>query len=285
MWSCKIYIFIVCLLQHCEPCKQEFVISRVCLWRLSFTHFFLWQSQWLPWAHSTNCDFQAAREKTEKIISAELRKAASNPELQGHLASVTQSAFACMQNTDTNSDKTNGQDFIHEEDSVDMPEPMEEKIDSGLSDSESLADNIGAEVDIPVMPSLGMSSEHAYSSASKLPASESHLFCACYGVLLQNRSMYLWQMVTLPTSFVFKMIMVKLWCDLVSLLCETWTDFCWSFARKPSLAVFAVTVCSNRAWYHFAWPGLGKLLISSMNICLDLLVFECWKLLIFCTGH
>jgi histone demethylase JARID1 len=36
---------------------------------------------------------QAAREKTEKIINAELLKAANNPELQGHLASVTQSAF------------------------------------------------------------------------------------------------------------------------------------------------------------------------------------------------
>ena len=37
---------------------------------------------------------QAAREKTEKIINAELMKAANNPELQGHLASVTQSAFS-----------------------------------------------------------------------------------------------------------------------------------------------------------------------------------------------
>ena len=37
---------------------------------------------------------QAAREKTEKIINAELLKAANNPELQGHLASVTHSAFS-----------------------------------------------------------------------------------------------------------------------------------------------------------------------------------------------
>merc|ERR1739848_615386 len=35
----------------------------------------------------------AARQKTEKIIHAELQKAANNPELQPHLASVTQSAF------------------------------------------------------------------------------------------------------------------------------------------------------------------------------------------------
>ncbi|XP_013414674.1 lysine-specific demethylase 5A-like isoform X2 [Lingula anatina] len=39
----------------------------------------------------------AAREKTEKIINAELLKAACNPELQGHLQSVTQSAFGGMQ--------------------------------------------------------------------------------------------------------------------------------------------------------------------------------------------
>lgn len=37
---------------------------------------------------------QAAREKTEKIISTELMKAASNPELQPHLHSVAQSAFS-----------------------------------------------------------------------------------------------------------------------------------------------------------------------------------------------
>uniref|UniRef100_G3QPI6 [histone H3]-trimethyl-L-lysine(4) demethylase n=1 Tax=Gorilla gorilla gorilla TaxID=9595 RepID=G3QPI6_GORGO len=36
---------------------------------------------------------QAAREKTEKIISAELQKAAANPDLQGHLPSFQQSAF------------------------------------------------------------------------------------------------------------------------------------------------------------------------------------------------
>lgn len=42
---------------------------------------------------------QAAREKTEKIIHAELQKAASNPELQGHLQSVQHSAFTVNGNT------------------------------------------------------------------------------------------------------------------------------------------------------------------------------------------
>lgn len=41
---------------------------------------------------------QAAREKTEKIISTELRKAASNPELQPHLQNVAQSAFSGLLN-------------------------------------------------------------------------------------------------------------------------------------------------------------------------------------------
>lgn len=37
---------------------------------------------------------------------------------------------------------------------------------------DSMADDIGAEVDIPVVASLGMSSEHAYSSVSKTGTSE-----------------------------------------------------------------------------------------------------------------
>ena len=37
---------------------------------------------------------QAAREKTEKIINAELMKAANNPDLQGHLQNVSHGGFA-----------------------------------------------------------------------------------------------------------------------------------------------------------------------------------------------
>lgn len=41
---------------------------------------------------------QAAREKTEKIISTEILKAASNPELKPHLQNVAQSAFGGLHN-------------------------------------------------------------------------------------------------------------------------------------------------------------------------------------------
>ena len=119
---------------------------------------------------------QAAREKTEKIISAELRKAASNPELQGHLASVTQSAFGRTQNSISNS-RANGNNVAspcHDDSSTSPMGPGGGGTESPRGDGESLAEDIGAEVDIPVVPSLGMSSEHAYSSVSKVVASE---FC------------------------------------------------------------------------------------------------------------
>ncbi|KAK7101928.1 hypothetical protein V1264_020234 [Littorina saxatilis] len=117
---------------------------------------------------------QAAREKTEKIISAELRKAASNPELQGHLASVTQSAFGRAQIAAANGIRTNGSASPREDDSSTSPHPGGKgEAESPKPDGESLADDIGAEVDIPVVPSLGMSSEHAYSSVSKVAANGS----------------------------------------------------------------------------------------------------------------
>ena len=125
--------------------------------------------------------FQAAREKTEKIISAELRKAASNPELQGHLASVTQSAFGRSQPPSSGPPsagvRQNGQS---------SPRPEEEREghmegEGMLQEEEEreegeLMDDIGAEVDIPIVAPLGMSSEHAYSSVSKAAASESTFY-------------------------------------------------------------------------------------------------------------
>nr|KAG5711307.1 hypothetical protein BaRGS_006004 [Batillaria attramentaria] len=117
---------------------------------------------------------QAAREKTEKIISAELRKAASNPELQGHLASVTQSAFGRSQNsTATNGVRTNGSASPHGDEQPSSPLGPGDDGESNQADGESVAEDIGAEVDIPVVPSLGMSSEHAYSSVSKMAANGS----------------------------------------------------------------------------------------------------------------
>ncbi|XP_025106262.1 lysine-specific demethylase 5A-like isoform X3 [Pomacea canaliculata] len=108
---------------------------------------------------------QVAREKTQKIISAELRKAASNPELQGHLASVTQSAFGRQLDAGGTMAKEGGSPNSEEQAASPLGPGAESASPRGAGDS--MADDIGAEVDIPVVASLGMSSEHAYSSVSK----------------------------------------------------------------------------------------------------------------------
>jgi len=87
---------------------------------------------------------QAAREKTEKIISAELMKAANNPELQGHLQSVTQSAFG-------GSSQGGGE----ESENVPLVQPP-----SPASLDDSLSSTDGQQLG-------GGVSEHAYSSMSK----------------------------------------------------------------------------------------------------------------------
>ncbi|XP_076469736.1 lysine-specific demethylase 5A-like isoform X2 [Babylonia areolata] len=120
---------------------------------------------------------QVAREKTEKIISAELRKAASNPELQGHLASVTQSAFGHSPSNGSCGTATNGSMSPLDEDVSLSPLGARSGLGSSRHDDESLAEDIGAEVDIPVMASLGMSSEHAYSSVSKMAPNGSPRKC------------------------------------------------------------------------------------------------------------
>ncbi|KAL8614742.1 hypothetical protein ACOMHN_055300 [Nucella lapillus] len=116
---------------------------------------------------------QAAREKTEKIISAELRKAASNPELQGHLASVTQSAFGRSQNTAGSGLKTGGDGSLALEDDPMTLAVRVERTESPKLEMDSVTESVGAEVDVPVLPSQGMSSEHAYSSVSKQAANGS----------------------------------------------------------------------------------------------------------------
>ncbi|BFZ10485.1 hypothetical protein BsWGS_13524 [Bradybaena similaris] len=167
---------------------------------------------------------QAAREKTEKIINAELQKVANNPELQPHLASVTMSAFgnrdissvSLLHNHPVTGDgdsrdsnyrygglgshgsltvisssaknhkqllgmSSDTEDGIHRDyDSsreagvgVNMDDPASPSGDlSPLPQSIALTPNpmshdIGAEIDISSVASLGMSSEHAYSSVSK----------------------------------------------------------------------------------------------------------------------
>ncbi|RUS89616.1 hypothetical protein EGW08_002634 [Elysia chlorotica] len=142
---------------------------------------------------------QAAREKTEKIIHAELQKAANNPELQPHLASVTQSAFG---NRGDHSGPQYGepgeapvfqpgmsakhqlQHLLGRQTAdigVNMDAPLSPGLPGGVSNGGDLSplpqalvpapnpmsQDIGAEIDIPAVTSLGMSSEHAYSSVSK----------------------------------------------------------------------------------------------------------------------
>lgn len=104
---------------------------------------------------------QAAREKTEKIINAELMKAASNPELQGTLQSVTQSAFAGgVSNVSATSPTTPlplAPSVLDSENSQSLPNPPSPSTtsDDTQSDTES------------AVPPVGMSSEHAYSTASR----------------------------------------------------------------------------------------------------------------------
>ena len=161
---------------------------------------------------------QAAREKTEKIIHAELQKAANNPELQPHLASVTQSAFGnrdhsgCGSQFGENGVEGTGvfqggmsakhqlqhllgkqqQDASREAGvGVNMDGPLSPGLPGGISNGGDLSpppqalvpapnpmsQDIGAEIDIPAVTTLGMSSEHAYSSVSKGVASMFVVLC------------------------------------------------------------------------------------------------------------
>lgn len=107
---------------------------------------------------------QAAREKTEKIINAELLKAANNPELQGHLASVTQSAFGGSSSSVTSLKNSEPEPFgMESENSFSLPLSP-----PSLSQN---SDDIQMEVEVVSTSMTGMS-EHAYSSASKSSSSQ-----------------------------------------------------------------------------------------------------------------
>ena len=108
---------------------------------------------------------QAAREKTEKIINAELMKAANNPELQGHLASVTQSAFGGSGVSSVPLKQIDQGNFSTDsENSFTLPMSP---------DTSQNSDDIQMEVEVmstatPTHTSLSNGvSEHAYSSMSK----------------------------------------------------------------------------------------------------------------------
>ncbi|XP_069142214.1 lysine-specific demethylase 5A-like isoform X2 [Argopecten irradians] len=117
---------------------------------------------------------QAAREKTEKIINAELLKAANNPELQGHLASVTQSAFGGTAGSGggTASAPLSGK----HSDSGNFSLDSESSFTIPLSPQSSHnSDDVQMEVEVISSAQQNHSgmSEHAYSSASKTSNSAS----------------------------------------------------------------------------------------------------------------
>ncbi|XP_060607947.1 lysine-specific demethylase 5A-like isoform X1 [Ruditapes philippinarum] len=112
---------------------------------------------------------QAAREKTEKIINAELMKAANNPELQGHLASVTQNAFSGNGNVPPRvTDSGIGMDL---ESSLPMPlspPVVNEDSQGGEEDYQLEIEVVSSGENSNSNPPPGGMSEHAYSSMSKL---------------------------------------------------------------------------------------------------------------------
>jgi len=120
---------------------------------------------------------QAAREKTEKIINAELLKAANNPELQGHLASVTQSAFS--RNGDVvppkHSDSGIGMDL---ESALSMPlspPVVGEEATGGEEDYQLEIEVVSSGENSNSNPPTGGMSEHAYSTVSKVNQSKSNV--------------------------------------------------------------------------------------------------------------
>uniref|UniRef100_A0A1W7RA81 [histone H3]-trimethyl-L-lysine(4) demethylase n=1 Tax=Hadrurus spadix TaxID=141984 RepID=A0A1W7RA81_9SCOR len=117
---------------------------------------------------------QAAREKTEKIISKELMKAASNPELQPHLQNVAQSAFSGLKESEMK-ESSNGTTLSNNSE-IDLP-PVAVEQEVQLSepsitmdiettiDTDDNGNNIAGHGDSDTP--LNCNLEHAYSSASK----------------------------------------------------------------------------------------------------------------------
>uniref|UniRef100_A0A8C0E701 [histone H3]-trimethyl-L-lysine(4) demethylase n=1 Tax=Balaenoptera musculus TaxID=9771 RepID=A0A8C0E701_BALMU len=122
---------------------------------------------------------QAAREKTEKIISAELQKAAANPDLQGHLPSFQQSAFnrvassvssSPRQTVDYDDEETDSDADIREAYGYDTKDTASVKSSSSLEPSLFCDEEIpikSEEVVTHMWTAPSFCAEHAYSSASK----------------------------------------------------------------------------------------------------------------------
>ncbi|KAM9772415.1 lysine-specific demethylase 5A [Syngnathus typhle] len=113
---------------------------------------------------------QAAREKTEKIINAELQKAAANPDLQGHIQTFQQSGFSRAtsprQSVDYDDEETDSDEDIRETYGYDMKDPGEVKPYLFCDDEIPVKSE---EVVSHMWPTATPSfcAEHAYSSASK----------------------------------------------------------------------------------------------------------------------
>uniref|UniRef100_A0A3Q2CBG3 [histone H3]-trimethyl-L-lysine(4) demethylase n=1 Tax=Cyprinodon variegatus TaxID=28743 RepID=A0A3Q2CBG3_CYPVA len=113
---------------------------------------------------------QAAREKTEKIINAELLKAAANPDLQGHIQTFQQSGFSRAASPRPSLD--------YDDEETDSDEDIRETYGYDMKDPGELKPYLFCDEEIPVKSEEVVShmwpaatpsfcAEHAYSSASK----------------------------------------------------------------------------------------------------------------------
>ncbi|XP_073400283.1 lysine-specific demethylase 5A isoform X2 [Dendrobates tinctorius] len=122
---------------------------------------------------------QAAREKTEKIISAELQKAAANPDLQGHLPIFQQGSFSRGMSSMASSPQP---PLDYDDEETDSDEDIREtygydvKDTGSVKSSSSLEPNLFCDEEIPIKSEEVVShmwttpsfcAEHAYSFASK----------------------------------------------------------------------------------------------------------------------
>ena len=165
-----------------------------------------------------NREKMAAREKTEKIINAELLKAANNPELQGHLASVTHGAF----------NRTGEGLARHGDTGMDIGDSMSMPLSPPGADEESRGGEEDYQLEIEVVssgensnpPASGMS-EHAYSTMSKLPAGKTlETVYKCVSYQLRPCSVLKPQVRTSVNFFcLLKLHRFRLWS--VTLICVT----------------------------------------------------------------
>ncbi|XP_049329538.1 lysine-specific demethylase 5A isoform X5 [Astyanax mexicanus] len=111
----------------------------------------------------------AAREKTEKIINAELQKAAANPDLQGHIQTFQQAGFSRATSPRPSLD--------YDDEETDSDEDIRETYGYDMKDSGEVKPYLFCDEEIPVKSEEVVShmwpatpsfcAEHAYSSASK----------------------------------------------------------------------------------------------------------------------